>query len=411
MTQRKPALRFIFLTLFLDVLGMGVVVPILPKLLAGFVGNDDAVASRYYGYFVAVYALMQFVCSPILGSLSDRAGRRPVLITSLFGQGLDYLLLGFAPSLTWLFVGRVISGITGASIGTAAAYIADVSKPEDRAKNFGIIGMAFGLGFIAGPLLGGVLGGVDLRLPFFVSAGLTLVNAAYGYFVLPESLAPEHRRPFSLANANPVSTLWSLAKNPVVLGLAGTIFCLNLAQRGLETTWVLYTTHRYGWTVRGTGLSLAVVGLSAAIVQGGIARRLIPSLGERKAVLLGISIGMVSFALYGLAPQGWMLFVILPFNALGGISGPAVSGLLSRSVSPSEQGKLQGGLTSLQSVTAVLGPLLATNLFSYFISPGAPLYLPGASYFSGAFILLVGLLLAVRTFSQPSAEPKEVKLS
>lgn len=408
MATRKAGLGFILVTLFLDILGIGIVIPILPKLLGSFVPGEAAAAS-WYGVFVATYAVMQFVFSPILGSLSDRFGRRPVLMLSLLGQGLDYLLLFFAPSLAWLFVGRVISGLTGASIGTATAYIADVSPPEKRAQNFGLVGMAFGLGFIAGPALGGILGGGGwLKLPFLVASGLSLTNAAYGFFVLPESLAPHHRRAFDWKRANPLGTMAALGRYPIVLGLALTIFLVNLAQRSLESTWVLYSGHRYGWDVRATGLSLAAVGLGAALVQGGLVRRIIPALGERRAMLTGIGIGAVSFVLYGLASKGWMLYSVLPFASLGGIAGPAAQGILSRSVPANEQGMLQGALASLQSVTQIIGPLLATNLFAFFIGRDAPAYVPGAAFFAGSAFLVVGLLLAVRAFArqpQPAAPP------
>lgn len=402
MTSRKAGLGFILVTLFLDILGIGLIVPILPRLLASFLDDDTVRAAPYLGWFIAVYALMQFVFSPILGSLSDRFGRRTVLLTSLFGSGVDYLLLAFAPSLGWLFLGRVIAGLTGASIGTATAYIADVSPPEKRAQNFGFVGMAFGLGFIAGPALGGILGGTSLRLPFFVAAGLTVINALWGYFVLPESLEPENRRAFSWSRANPIGAMVALGKYPVVLGLTTTVFFLNLAQRGLESNWVLYTQFRYHWGVAATGASLAVVGLGAAIVQGGLVRRIIPALGERRALVVGILIGAFAFALYGLAPQGWMIFVILPFSSLGAIVGPSVQGLLSKAVPANEQGMLQGGLASLNSVTTMVGAPIATGLFAFFISSSAPFALPGVSFFVGSGFMLVALGFAMRTFSRPS---------
>lgn len=400
MSKRQAGLGFILVTLFLDILGIGLVVPILPRLVSSFVGDDTALASRYFGWFVAVYAVMQFVCSPILGSLSDRFGRRAVLLTSLFGAGLDYLLLWWAPSLAWLFVGRVIAGVTGASIGTATAYIADVSAPEKRAQNFGLVGMAFGLGFIAGPAVGGLLGGTDLRLPFLVAAGLTGANALYGLFVLPESLPKEQRRPFSWSRANPVGTIVGLARYPVVVGLTATLFLLGVAQRSLESTWVLYTQHRFGWNVRATGLSLAVVGIGAAVVQGGLVRRVIPKFGERKTLVVGMLFSITAFALYGLATQGWLLYAILPIGALGGVSGPAAQGLLSKAVPPNEQGMLQGGLASLMSVTQMIGPPVATELFGRFGAPEAPIYVPGAAFFMGSALMVIGLWLAVRTFAR-----------
>jgi DHA1 family tetracycline resistance protein-like MFS transporter len=397
---KKAGLGFIVVTLFLDILGIGLIAPVLPRLLELFVGHDATAASRTFGLLSASFALMQFIFSPILGSLSDRVGRRPVLLISLVGSGLNYLLLAFAPTLAWFFLARIVAGITAASIGTAGAYIADVSPPEKRAQNFGLIGMSFGLGFVAGPTIAAIAGQYDVRLPFYLAAGLSLVNAVYGFFVLPESLAPDHRRPFSWARANPIGTLNSLRKYSAVYGLSVAVFFIMLAQRGLESVWVLYTEHRYQWTIRQTGLSLAMVGLSAAIVQGGLVRRVIPALGERRSIIVGALIGSVSFMLYGLANQGWMLYAILPLGALGGISGPAAQGLMSKAVPASEQGMLQGGLSSMQSVTNVIGPLLSTWLFGLFIGPSAPAAVPGISFFVGAGLMLVGLALAARTFSK-----------
>jgi DHA1 family tetracycline resistance protein-like MFS transporter len=418
MASRKAGLPFIVVTLFLDVLGLGLVIPILPRLVESFVGNNATQGAFYVGALAASYALMQFVFSPIVGGLSDRFGRKPVLLVSLFGAGFDYVLLAFAPSLSWFFVGRLVAGLCGASIGTATAYIADVSPPEKRSQNFGLVGMAFGLGFVAGPLLSAFLGQIEMplpgfiaeltgspnlpgiRFPFVVAAGLTFTNAMYGLWVVPESLSPENRRPFSWQRANPLGTLTALAKYPVFLGLGGTLFLVNLAQRCLESTWVLYTEHRYGWDIRQTGLSLTVVGVMAAVVQGGLVRRIIPALGERKSLLVGIAISAVAFAAYGLAPYGWLLYVLLVLGSLGGISGPAAQGLLSKSVPPDEQGMLQGGLASLSSITSIIGPPLATNVFGYFISDLAPFRLPGAALLLGSVILVTALVLARRAFAR-----------
>lgn len=399
-SPRKPALGFIFVTLFLDILGIGLIIPILPKLVTQLQGGNVAAASHSVGLLAALYALMQFVFAPILGSLSDHYGRRPVILGSLLGSGLDYLLLAFAPNLGWFYLGRVVAGITGANITAATAYIADVSPPEKRAANFGLIGAAFGLGFIAGPALGGLLGNHDLRLPFLVAAGLTLANWLYGFFVLPESLAPENHRPFSWARANPVSSLFALRNHPLVLGLAVSFFLANLANFGLHALWVLYTDHRYGWTPNQVGWSLAVVGIMAAIVQGGLARRIIPALGEVRSITIGYLVGAISFAGYGLAPQGWMIYAILVFGSLGGIGAPAAQGLISHSVADNEQGAIQGALTSLGSVAGFTGPLISTSLFGYFIGPKAPFYLPGVGFFTGALLLLASLLVALRTIAK-----------
>ncbi|MEQ2006814.1 MAG: TCR/Tet family MFS transporter [Limisphaerales bacterium] len=397
-SARQPALVFIFITLFLDILGIGLIVPILPKLVEQFTGGSIASASHIYGLLAALAGLMQFIFAPLLGSLSDRFGRRPVILLSLFGSGLDYLLLAFAPNLAWFFVGRIIAGITSANFSAATAYIADISPPEKRAANFGIIGAAFGLGFIAGPALGGLLGNVDLRMPFFVAAGLTLLNWLYGLLVLPESLKPENRRTFSWKRANPVGALLALQRYPVVFGLTGTYFLMNLAHQVFPSTWVLYTSYRYNWTPGQTGLSLAMVGLTSAIVQGGLTRAIIPRLGERRSVTVGLTISAVGLIAYGLATEGWMAYVVIAVASLSGISGPAVQGLISRSVGADEQGSVQGSLTSLASVAGVLGPPLATGLFGFFISAGAPVKLPGAAFFFSSALTIAAMLLAVRSF-------------
>lgn len=397
-SSRQPALLFIFITLFLDILGIGLIVPILPKLVEQFTGGSIASASHIYGLLAALAGLMQFIFAPLLGSLSDRFGRRPVILLSLFGSGLDYLLLAFAPNLAWFFVGRIIAGITSANFSAATAYIADISPPEKRAANFGIIGAAFGLGFIAGPALGGLLGNVDLRMPFFVAAGLTLLNWLYGLLVLPESLKPENRRAFSWQRANPVGALLALQRYPVVFGLTGTYFLMNLAHQVFPSTWVLYTSYRYHWTPGQTGLSLAMVGLTSAIVQGGLTRAIIPRLGERRSVTVGLTISAMGLIAYGLATDGWMAYVVIAVASLSGISGPSVQGLISRSVGANEQGAVQGSLSSLSSVAGVLGPPLATGLFGYFISASAPVQLPGAAFFFSSALTITAMLLAVRSF-------------
>lgn len=398
MTPRKPALGFIFVTLALDILGIGLIIPILPRLVESFEGGNVAAASNTVGMLAALYSLMQFVCAPILGSLSDRFGRRPVILASLLGSGLDYFLLAFAPNLGWFFVGRILAGVTGANFAAATAYIANISPPEKRAANFGMIGAAFGLGFILGPALGGVLGNVGLRVPFLVAGGLTLLNWLYGWFVLPESLSPANRRTFSWTRSNPVGSLLDLRRYPMVFGLAGTYFLIYLAHQVLPSTWVLYTSYRYNWTVGQTGVSLAIVGLTAAIVQGGLTRVIVPRLGEEKAATLGLAIAALSYAGYGLATEGWMIYAILAVGSLGGITGPAVQGLISRGVGADEQGGVQGSLASLGSVAGIIGPPLATGLFAYFIGRRAVAHLPGAAFFFSAVLTIGALLLAQRSF-------------
>jgi MFS transporter, DHA1 family, tetracycline resistance protein len=407
---RKPALGFIFATLALDILGIGLIIPITPRLVESFQGTGVADASKTYGLLVALYSLMQFVGAPVLGSLSDRFGRRPVILLSLLGGGLDYFLLAFAPNLGWFFVGRIISGLTGANFAAATAYVADISPPEKRAANFGMVGAAFGLGFVLGPALGGILGDVGLRVPFMVAGGLTLLNTLYGWLVLPESLAPENKRAFSWSRSNPIGAFVYLRKYPMVFGLAGTYFLIYLGHQVLPATWVLYTSYRYDWTVRQTGLSLAIVGLMAAIVQGGLTRVIVRRIGERKATVLGLTIAALAYAGYGLATEGWMIYVILVFASLGGITGPAVQGLISRNVGADEQGGMQGSLASLSSISGILGPLVATELFSHFVRPTAPIELPGAAFFFSAGLTVVALLLAIRSFQRnpvpvPQAAP------
>jgi MFS transporter, DHA1 family, tetracycline resistance protein len=404
MPPRKPALVFIFITLFLDVLGIGLVVPILPKLVESLAGGGLDQASFLYGWLVGLYALMQFLFAPILGNLSDRFGRRPVILFSLFGSGLDYFLLAWAPTLPWFFLGRILSGITGANFSAAAAYIADVSPPERRAANFGIIGAAFGIGFIFGPALGGWLGDYGLRVPFIAAGILTLINWLYGLFILPESLKPENRRSFSLARSNPIGALLELRRHRLVLGLSVSYFISSLAHQVYPSIWVLYTGYRYGWDTKQTGLSLALVGLMAAIVQGGLARKLIPRLGERRAAIVGFAIMAIALTGYGLAPEGWIVYPLIVFGSLSGLAVPAIQGMISRTVGDNEQGGIQGSLTSLQSVAGALGPLFATAIFGFFISEKAPAIVPGAPFFFSSALAVMAGFLAARSFRKNPAE-------
>lgn len=390
---------FIFVTLFLNILGIGLVIPVLPELVRGFVGGETAEAGRYYGILVAVYALMQFLFAPMLGALSDRFGRRPVLLISLLGLGVDYIIMAVAPSLLWLFVGRILSGIMGASITTANAYIADISTPATRARNFGMVGVAFGVGFVFGPALGGLLGSIDLRLPFFAAAGLAFVNWLYGFFVLPESLAEENRSDFSWGKAHPLGSLGVLRSYPLVGGLAGAFVLMNLAQRGLESTWVLYTSHRYGWDEKTNGLALALVGIAAVLVQGLVVRPAVARFGERRVALFGLGVAIVTQNLYGLAEFGWMVPVIIVIGSLAGLAGPAVQALVAGAVSPSDQGKVQGALTSMMSLAAIVAPLtFVSGLFSFFISDRAPVQLPGAPFFLGSLMMLIAFGVLLRVF-------------
>lgn len=407
--KRPAAMAFILLTLFIDILGIGIIIPVLPELIKQFAGGSTTMASIYVGIIAASYSLMQFLCAPILGALSDRYGRRPVILASLFGLGIDFLIQGFATSLVWLFIGRLFAGILGASFTTANAYIADVSTPETRARNFGLVGVMFGLGFICGPALGGLLGGIHLRLPFFVSAGLALINWLYGYFVLPESLPQEHRSSFTLAKANPFGTLRRLRGYPLVAGLAAAFVCMSLAQRGLENVWVLYTGFRYAWDEQTNGLMLGLVGLMATLVQGLLVRPVIRRFGERGTVMFGLGISAVAFLCYGAASQGWMIPCIIVFGSFGGVTGPAIQSIVADRVDPSDQGKIQGALTSLISLTNIVAPLFFTaGLFSYFTSESALFALPGAPFFVGSVLLALALVIARRVFQRIPAEANKV---
>ncbi|MBY0433846.1 MAG: TCR/Tet family MFS transporter [Cyclobacteriaceae bacterium] len=407
MSKRNPALIFIFITLFVDVTGLGIIIPVMPKLIQQLTGDSISEAATDGGWLIAAYAITQFFCAPIMGGLSDRFGRRPVLLASLFGFGLDYLFLAFAPSLGWLFVGRVIAGVMGASFTTAGAYIADISTPENRAQNFGIIGAAFGLGFIIGPMIGGLLGGMGPRVPFIASAILTLVNWLYGLFILPESLKPENRRKFEWKRANPVGTLLSLWKYPVIAGLLITLTLVYVSAHAVQSNWSYYTIEKFKWDSTSIGISLAVVGFVFAIVQGFLIRKIIPSLGQQRSVYVGLALYSAGFLLYAFATQGWMMYAFTIVYCMGGIAGPALQGVMSGVVPPNAQGELQGGFTSLASLTSIIGPPLMNNLFAYFTKPDGDIYFPGAAMLLGAVLTIVSAILARRTLKKnlPAAQP------
>src|SRR5215475_5872621 len=354
----KRALAFIFCTVALDVLALGLMIPVLPKIVLGFMGGDTAGAAEVFGAFATAWGLKQFLCSPLLGALSDRYGRRPVILISCLGLGLDYVFMALAPSLTLLFIGRIISGITAATISTAFAYIADVTPPDGRAKAFGIVGVAFGLGFVVGPALGGLLGGLDPRLPFWVSAAACIVNAAFGWFVLPESLPPERRMTFAWKRANPIGALRLLLSHRRLIGLAAVDFLANVAHQVLPSVFVLYAAHRYGWSETMVGLTLAFVGICSAVVQGMLIGPIVSRIGARRALVLGLLSGALGMAIYGLAPTGPWFYLGAPVMALWGLAGPALQEMMSRLVSPSEQGQLQGANNSSRSITGLIGPAL-----------------------------------------------------
>jgi DHA1 family tetracycline resistance protein-like MFS transporter len=347
---------------------------------------------------------MQFIFSPLIGNLSDRFGRRPVLLASLLGFGVDYLFSAFAPTIGLLFVGRLVAGITGASFTTASAYIADVSTPEKRAANFGLVGVAFGLGFIIGPVIGGILGKYDVHYPFLAAAGLALLNALYGYFVLPESLALENRRPFDFKRANPLGTLLQLKKYKSVIGLAASLFLVYFAAQAVQTVWTFYTMDKFKWSEDMVGYSLGFVGLMFAVVQGGLIRVIIPKLGQERSIWIGLLLYSIGLILFAFAGKGWMMFVFLVPYCLGGIAGPALQGYMSTNVPANEQGELQGGLTSLMSVSAIFGPLLMTQSFYYFTKPNPYFQFPGAPFAIGALLMLISAILAVKSFRKNSRE-------
>jgi MFS transporter, DHA1 family, tetracycline resistance protein len=396
--NRRAGTAFVLVTVLLDTLGLGLLIPVAPRLVASFLNDDLGAASHYFGILVSIYAAMQFLFAPVLGGLSDRFGRRPVIFLSLLGAAASYLLSGFAPALWWLFVGRIVSGITAASFSAANAYVADVTPPEKRAGAFGLIGAVFGLGFILGPALGGTLGEHSLRLPYFVGAGLNFANLLYGLFVLPESLAPENRRPFSFARANPLGSLRALSRHRVVLGLTGTMVCSFMAQWILQSVWALHTQARFGWSLQMVGVSLMVVGVATAIVQGFLVRAAVPRLGERRALVFGLVMSIAGHTLLGLASQGWMMLSFIFVLALGGLAGPAVQAIISREVAADEQGELQGALNSLSGICAIVGPLIGTNLLATFEAENASVRIPGAPFFASALFNLVGLALALRLF-------------
>ncbi len=395
--RRTAATVFIFITVVLDVLALGIIVPVLPKLVQGLLHGDTAQGAKMYGVFGTVWAAMQFLCSPVLGSLSDRFGRRPVILLSNFGLGLDYVLMALAPTLAWLFAGRVISGITAASFPTAGAYIADVTPPEKRAASFGLLGAAFGLGFILGPALGGLLGQYGERLPFWAAAAFSLANACYGLFVLPESLPPERRAPFSWRKANPVASLELLRSHPELFGLSATVFLYYLAHEVFPAVWVLYTGYRFGWSTGATGGALAAAGLCSALVQATLTRRVVGWLGERGTLLLGTTCGLAGFALYGLADRSWLFCLAIPLGSLWGLASPATQGMMSRRVGASEQGRLQGAMSSMRGIAGMMGPGIYTLTFAAFIAGGGATrrgwHVPGAPFLLGSALLVVAWVL------------------
>ncbi len=392
--SKKPAILFIFFTLLIDVIGFGIIIPVMPGLISKLTGGGMSEASRIGGWMLFAFSLMQFLFSPFLGNLSDQFGRRPILLFSLFGFGLDYILLAFAPSITWLFIGRIIAGITGASFTTASAYIADISTPESRGQNFGMIGAAFGLGFIIGPVLGGILGEFGPRVPFWAAACLTLVNWLYGYFVLPESLSKEHRRKFEWKRANPFGSFKSLKNYPGILGLVVSLFFLHLASHSVQSTWSYFTMGEFKWTSAQVGYSLGFVGLLVASVQAGLIRIANSKLGIIPSIYWGQIFYAVGLSIFAFAGAGWVMYVGLIPYCLSGIGGPSMQGLISGKVPPNAQGELLGALTSTISIAAIIGPPLMTSLYSTFSGNSAPFHFPGSAFITGMIFALTSLFIA-----------------
>ncbi|HVT72352.1 MAG TPA: TCR/Tet family MFS transporter [Lacunisphaera sp.] len=397
-SPRQPGIGFIFVTVMLAVVGFGLLIPVLPKLVVQLEGEGIASGSSTYGWIITIYAMMQFVGSPILGSLSDRFGRRRIILIATAGSMCDYGIMAWAPTLTWFFVARTIAGFTAGVLSTANAYIADTTPPEKRAHAYGILGAAFGVGFILGPVAGGLLGNIGIRLPFWFAAGCAAANWLYGFFVLPESLKPENRRSFDWKRANPFGALLALRRFPAVLSLVESFFLIMLSQAMLYSIWALYMDYRYHWNPRDVGLSLALAGVTTGLVQGGLVKRIVPRLGVTRTVVVGLCVSIGSMICYGLATKGWMIYAVICFGAFAGITGPALQTYITKHVPANEQGGVQGVLTGLQSLAGIPGPWIGTHSFGWAIDPAKSFHVPGIAFFEGAGLVCIALGLAVRSF-------------
>ena len=402
---RKHALAFIAVTLLLDTIGFGLIMPVMPRLLLELTGEGLSRAAVYGGWLGFVYAAMQFVFAPILGNLSDRFGRRRVLLFAIGALGIDYIIMGFAPTLAWLFVGRAIAGAAGASFTPAYAYVADISPPEKRAQNFGVVSAAFGIGFIIGPAIGGLLGSLGSRAPFFAAAALSLINLCYGFFVLPESLPVERRRAFEWRRANPLGTLAQMKKHPVVLGVLAALFLWGLGNQVMPSTWAFYTKFRFGWSEAMIGASFAAVGLVMATAQAIVMRQLVPRFGERRAAIIGIVAGAIGYAGFGLAKASWMMFALLGSWFFAALVMPTMNAFMSHRVSPDAQGELQGAVASLFSLSAIIGPPIMTHLFARFSAPESSVHVPGAAFLAASVLALGSLATFWLSTRVPAAEP------
>jgi len=396
--KKTAAIGFIFITMLIDITGWGIIIPVIPKLIKELIHGDISEAAKYGGWLTFAYAITQFLFAPLIGNLSDKFGRRPIILISLFAFSMDYLLLAFAPTITWLFIGRIIAGLTGASITTASAYIADVSTPENRAKNFGMIGAAFGLGFIIGPVMGGFLGHYGSRVPFYAAAVLCMLNFLYGYFILPESLSQENRRNFNLKRANPIGAFMNMRKRPALYGLLFSLFLVYVASHSIQGNWSYFTMYQFGWDEKMVGISLGVIGLLVGLVQGVLIRWINPRLGNEKSIYVGLALYTLGLSLFAVATESWMVFVFLIPYCLGGIAGPAMQAVISSKVDATEQGEIQGTLSSLMSASTIIGPPLMSSVFYYFTHNEAPFKFAGAPFVLGAALMLISTVIAYFSF-------------
>lgn len=398
--NQRASITFIFITILLDVIGISIIIPIVPKLIEELIHGNISDASRYGGWLMFSYAFMQFLFAPVLGGISDRVGRKPVILVSLFFLGIDYLVHAFAPNITWLFIGRIFAGISGSSISAANAYIADVSSPEKRAQNFGMVGAAFGLGFIIGPVLGGLFSSISIRAPFFFAAGISFLNFIYGIAILPESLKDWNRRKFEFRRANPLGSILHLKKYPAISGFVVAFFLLYMAGQAIHSTWTYYTFYQFKWDARDVGLSLGYVGILIFLVQGVLIRVFIQLIGQTKTIYLGLFMNLSGLILIAFSFKPWMMMLFLIPYCLGGLAGPSLQGFISNKVSPKEQGELMGALTSLMNVTSILGPPIMTGLFYYFTNTPEVHNFPGIPFLAGAVFTIMGIILTVRTFNR-----------
>lgn len=396
--NKSAAVGFIFITMLIDVIGLGIIIPVIPKLLLELSGVGISEAALIGGWLAFAYAFTQFLFAPIIGNLSDQFGRRPIILISLLFFSIDYLFLAFAPTITLLFVGRIIAGLTGASISTASAYIADVSTKENKAKNFGMIGAAFGIGFIVGPVIGGFLGQYGSRIPFIASAILCFVNFIYGYFILPESLPEEKRRKFDWKIANPVGAILRLKKYPQIILLVLAVFLMYIGHNAIHGNWNYFVMYRFNWDEKMIGFSMGTIGFLVALVQGGLIRWVNPKLGNQKSIILGLCLTSLGLFLFSIADKEWMMFAFLLPYCLGGIAGPALQAIITEEVPDTEQGQIQGTLSSINSATAIVGPLLMSNTFFYFTHKEAPFLFPGAPFLLGCILILIALSIIIYNF-------------